>query len=658
MPATDSERRLRPPPASFAVGLLAVALVAALSFSRAWDALEWKFFDLFTSVSAPGVSTQPIVILAIDELSFQELKLQWPFPRSLHGQVVERARADGARAVAFDIVFAEPSTPAEDAAFARSIAKAGNVVLAAAQEKIENANASIWTQVSPLPEFLAAGAVTGDISVRPDDDYVVRRQAGGDDSLSAQLARFLRPAAAASPATLLEYLGPRGTIDTRSYYQALEPGLLPPGFFRGKLVLVGRSCRRAVDLQTARADTFNSPFAVADAGDRLFPGVEIQATMVANRLAGGGLRQVDGGWAYGLVALLGMALLVVAHRLHPATASAFAAGAIVFVLALSYTLFNWKKLWLPPLLPLAALLALYVSTTVVAYLAARRRAAMVRNMFAQYVPAAVVRQLVQRPELMRLGGETREVTLMFTDLADFTTLSERLSAQQTVEVLTAYFNAMTAVVHGWNGTVDKFIGDAIMAFWGAPLDDPWHPENAVRAAIDMQAAMDRLVQDLAARGLPPVRMRIGIHTGVAVVGNVGSVTRFSYTAIGDAVNLAARLEGANKAFGTGILLSAATAAKLPPEIGLRPLDDVVVKGRTEPVRVFTPCSNAALRAASERALAAFHARRWDDARAALGEVLAQAPQDPAAQRLLARIEDARRLPEGAPWTPAVSLDKL
>ena len=227
-----------------------------------------------------------------------------------------------------------------------------------------------------------------------------------------------------------------------------------------------------------------------------------------------------------------------------------------------------------------------------------------------------------------------------------------------MEVLTGYFNAMTPLIHATGGTVDKFIGDAVMAFWGAPLPDAQHAEHAVRAAIAMQQAMVPLVAALRSRGLPSIHMRIGLHTGRVVVGNVGSDQRFSYTAIGDAVNLAARLEGANKAFGTGILLSAATAAQLPPTVTLRALDDVIVKGKTEPVRVFTPCDDATVREASSAALAAFHARDWHGAEAQLARVLERLPGDLAATRLRERVAEARTLPADAPWQPAVSLDKL
>jgi adenylate cyclase len=268
--------------------------------------------------------------------------------------------------------------------------------------------------------------------------------------------------------------------------------------------------------------------------------------------------------------------------------SAVAAGGLVMgVWALALWQFSASRLWMTPLFPMAAMVAVYGASLLVNYLASRRRAQQVREMFSQYVPEAVVARLVEQPELMRLGGDARVLTLMFTDLANFTGMSERLSAEATVEVLTEYFNTMTPIIHRHGGTVDKFIGDAVMAFWGAPLDDPQHAVHAVQAAMDMQAAMAALSERLQARGLPSIAMRIGVHTGRVVVGNIGSQTRFSYTVIGDAVNLASRLEGANKEFGTGILLSGATAALLPANVSVRRLGTVQVKGKTEAVEVYT-----------------------------------------------------------------------
>lgn len=640
---------------------LALLLVGAATFSRTWHALEFKTFDVLTAWTAPQRTALPVVILAIDEPTFQELQHTWPFPRSVHAALLKRLHDEGAAAVGLDIVFADPSTETEDAALAQAIAETGPVVLAATREKIDSSNAALWLDVMPLQRFLDAGADAGDAGVEPDDDFVVRRVPVAREGFALRLAQRAAEARGKLPVLRhfdwIGYRGPRGTFDTRSYYQALEPGLLPAGFFKNKIVLVGRSARTATELSRSQADLFNSPFGTAG-GERLFPGVELQATLVDNYLTGGGLRTVPEGWTLALVALLVPLLLWGNRRLHPAGAAALAAALVAAIAGASWWLFGRFQLWWPPLLPAAAALAVYGAAALAGYAFVRRRARQTRAMFAQYVPPAVVSRLIAQPELMRLGGEAREVTLMFTDLANFTTLSEQLSAEQTVEVLTAYFNAMTPIVHATGGTVDKFIGDAVMAFWGAPLDDPQHAEHAVTAAISMQQAMQVLVADLRARGLPPIHMRIGLHTGRVVVGNVGSEQRFSYTAIGDAVNLAARLEGANKAFGTGILLSAATAAQLPSSVALRALDDVVVKGKTEPVRVFTPCGDAAVRDASLAALNAFHARDWDGASGYLAQVLARVPGDAAALRLQQRVAEARALPVGSDCSPAVALDKL
>lgn len=644
------------------VGIMAIVLVWLASMARPWQGVEYKVFDLLTALTAPRKSDVPLVILAIDEPSFGQLQTQWPFPRHLHAQVLDRLRADGARAVGFDVVFAEPSNAVDDAALARALHAGPPTVLAASREKTESGNASLWTEVLPLDAFLQAGAVTGQVHVAPDDDFVVRRSMSRDDAFATRLAALAATPLASAVATgqegLIEYLGPRGTFDTRSYYQALEPGLLPQGFFKDKIVLIGRSVRTAVELAGSRSDMFNSPFALTDSDDRLFPGVEVQANLVSNVLTGGGLRGADALWSMALVAAMAALLAGVGLRAHPGATAVLAVSLAAGVWALSYALFAYSKIWLAPLFPSVAILAAYGVSMLVNYVASRKRALQMRMMFSQYVPQEVVARLVERPDLLKLGGEVRELTLMFTDLANFTAMSERLTAQATVEVLTEYFNTMTPIIHRHGGTVDKFIGDAVMAFWGAPLDDPLHAQHAVRAAIDMQVAMDGLAQRLSARGLPAIAMRIGVHTGRVVVGNIGSHSRFSYTVIGDAVNLAARLEGANKAFGTAILLSDATASLLPPEMGLRHLDTVVVKGKSEAVNVYTPCSDPALSALSAAAVKSFYLQQWETCESEFSKILLLKPHDSAALRFLKRMADFREKPLATHASMALSLDKL
>ena len=662
MRATGFSQTWRQRASVVVAGLLAVLLVWLASTTRPWQGVEYKVFDLFTTAAATRKVDVPVVILAIDEPTFAQLQIQWPFPRRLHAQVLDRLRADGALVAGFDMVFAEPSNPEDDAALAKSLKAGLPVVLAANREKTESVNASQWTEVLPLDLFLGAGSVSGQVKVTPDDDFVVRWHVRHDDSFSARLAAFVavpkQIAAADTGSYLIEYLGPRATFDTRSYYQALEPGLLPTGFFKGKLVLIGRSVRTAVELTGSRSDMFNSPFSAEEGADRLIPGVEVQANLISNLITGGGLQPVDS--AYGLILVVALLTILgfVGTRAHPSVTAALAAALMIGVWLLSYVLFTLCKLWLAPLFPAVSVGAVYGSSTLLNYVASRRRALQMRNMFSQYVPKEVVARLVERPDLLKLGGEARDLTLMFTDLANFTGMSERLTAEATVEVLTEYFNAMTPIIHRYGGTVDKFIGDAVMAFWGAPLDDSLHAEHAVRAAIDMQIAMQALAERLTARGLPTIAMRIGVHTGRVVVGNIGSQSRFSYSVIGDAVNLAARLEGANKAFGTGILVSGATAALLPADIGLRILDRVIVKGKSESIAVYTPCIDTALIACSSAGVESFYTEQWDACEAAFRSLLLVKPDDASALRFLHRIAVLRQTPAGVERADPLSLDKL
>jgi adenylate cyclase len=225
----------------------------------------------------------------------------------------------------------------------------------------------------------------------------------------------------------------------------------------------------------------------------------------------------------------------------------------------------------------------------------------------------VVDQLLADPKRLALGGEMREITIMFTDLAGFTKLTEKTAPDVVSRVLTEHFTEMTDIILAHGGTVIQFIGDAIMAFWGAPLDDPDHRLHAVQAAVAMQRGMAKLRNDLAAKGLPEIHMRVGVNTGNAVVGNMGSRRRFAYSALGDCVNLASRLEGTNKAYGTRILVSGETAKGVGDAIALRRVDLVRVSGKTEAVEIFAPADDPAVVAAGDSSLAAPGPRGEDGA---------------------------------------------
>jgi adenylate cyclase len=278
-------------------------------------------------------------------------------------------------------------------------------------------------------------------------------------------------------------------------------------------------------------------------------------------------------------------------------------------------------------------------------------------MFGQYMSESVIQHLLAHPEKLRLGGERRRVTLFFSDLAGFTTISEKLDPETVVALLNRYLSEMTDIILSEAGAVDKFEGDAIMAFWGAPLDQDDQALRACRAAIRQRDALARLNDEFRAQGLPRLKLRIGLHTGDAIVGNLGSEKRFDYTAIGDTVNLASRLEGLNKFYGTAIMASEAAVAAAGAAVAFRELDLVAVKGKETAVRVFEvlnmtadlPAAGAAVRDDFALALARFRQGDFAGAAGAFTEFLAQHSDDGPARAFLARCRKFLEQPPPAGW---------
>ncbi|HET7343918.1 MAG TPA: adenylate/guanylate cyclase domain-containing protein, partial [Methylomirabilota bacterium] len=293
--------------------------------------------------------------------------------------------------------------------------------------------------------------------------------------------------------------------------------------------------------------------------------------------------------------------------------------------------------------------------TAYGYLTEGRQRAFLRGAFSRYVAPEVVDQLVKNPGQFALGGETRELTVMFADVAGFTSLSEGRAPAQIVELMNECFTEITSVIQRHGGTVDKFIGDAVMAFWNAPVEHADHAARACRATQDLLTALVRLNVGWAARGLPAISMRVGLATGPALVGNVGSSTKFNYTVMGDTVNLASRLEGAAKVFGTLSLVAGSTVQAAAGAVSCRELDWLAVKGRSEAVPVFeimpgepTP---GRLEAWERYAagLAAYRARRFDEAREQFVAALKAEPDDGPSKELLARCDEYLVNPPPPEW---------
>ena len=367
---------------------------------------------------------------------------------------------------------------------------------------------------------------------------------------------------------------------------------VPSDFFRGKAVLVGTAA-------LGTYDQLSTPFSAN------FFGVEKNATVVENilhrRFLTAGLW--TGPVEFGLVLLFGLALTYFLPRVHALHGTFLTAVTWISYTGAAQTLFIIKGVCLPVVMPTLTIGSVFMVTTVLNYVFRERQAREIHSMFASYVSPRIVQELMKTPSKATLGGDRKELTMLFADLVGFTTFSEHRSAEEVVEQLNEYLGAMTDVIFRWNGTLDKFVGDEIVVFWGAPLDQPDHAELAVQCALEMRVRLTELQARWKTQGKPILESGIGLNTGVALVGNIGAEgKKMDYTMIGDQVNLAARFEELTRTLGHPILLTEFTASKLAlgldrgkpdaqrlglSQIHLRKLRVVTVKGRQEPVGAYT-----------------------------------------------------------------------
>uniref|UniRef100_A0A7V4G7M5 Adenylate/guanylate cyclase domain-containing protein n=1 Tax=Desulfobacca acetoxidans TaxID=60893 RepID=A0A7V4G7M5_9BACT len=634
---------------------LLMAFLSGLNFGQA---VEHQVLDLWYRLRPAGPPPSDLLIVAIDEPSFQELKLPWPWPRRLQAQLVQRLAEAHARLIIFDVIFADATTPADDDALAQALKEAGNVILGETFDVVQDPRFSRRILVTPHQPLSQAAKGLGLTMVTPDADGVVRRfrtRLGGERALAAVALDLLRssPAPALPLTGLINYVGPARSIDTVSFYQVIDAERpLPRERLKNRIVLVGRTLEASATPQS-QADTFYTPY--FGGGGQLMSGVEIHANIIHTLLTGTGGREVRG-LRYVLL-LGGISLLVslLLGRWRPLGGLAVTLGVIFLIFLTSLGLFLQLHLWLPPVFLSGSLGLVYTGHVLGHYFMEAREKRWLRQAFARYVSPSVVETLSAHPERLELGGEEVEVTVLFADLEGFTHISETMSPQDLIRLLNEYFSPMTRIIMAHQGTLDKYIGDAIMALWGAPLALPDHAQRACRTALEMQAAMAELQGEWAKRGLPLLAARVGIHSGPVIAGNVGSRERFNYTVLGDTVNLASRLEGVNKVYGTRILLSQETWHRVKDDFWGREIDLVQVVGRVQPVALYEllgPLPAAGLPAwlkDYEAGRRAYLERRWEEASRAFEAVLACKPGDRPAQIFLERCRRFAAAPPPPEW---------
>ncbi|HWR75702.1 MAG TPA: adenylate/guanylate cyclase domain-containing protein [Thiobacillus sp.] len=420
-------------------------------------------------------------------------------------------------------------------------------------------------------------------------------------------------------------------------------GKAPLEQLENRIVLLGSTAPGLTDLRV-------TPFSNA------LSGVEIHAHLIAGMLDG--TTRATPPWANDArlmaVLLLGALLTAVLLRFGPTIG--LAASMVLLALLLAAYGAAWSRFWVVPMAaPMLTLFGLYALNTAYGFFAATRSKRQITKLFGQYVPPELAAEMSQNPAHYTMEGQSRDMSVLFSDIRGFTNFSEKLPPTELAEVLNAYLSTMTRVVQQNRGTIDKYIGDAIMAFWNAPVDLADHATRAVQTALDMQAALPQLNREFAARGWPEVKIGVGVNSGRMSVGNMGSEFRMAYTVMGDAVNLGSRLEGITKQYGVGILATQPTVEADPVHAFMK-VDEVRVKGKETPVAIYEPLgpkdglADAVRQDAAEfeAAFARYQAQDWDAAEAALRALNARAPRT-LYDIYLERIAHSRAEPPPADW---------
>ena len=608
-------RKFLASPAILGAIVIALAAIAEIGRFQFLGPIENRVSDRLVRHYAAGLAPDPdIVIVDVDESSLarmQDTAGKWPWPRAIHADIVAGIGAQQPRAIVFDILFSEEDrlNPESDRRFNDVIRGRRNVYLPMVRlDPRDDAKGVPLAEVASVLRIRPTAAArrdaravllvpqaldpeswrTGLINFLEDADgvgrrYWLRMDAHGwrIPSLPARLADDLGIAVPEREHLLLHWRGPAGSFRHVSYADLYEdfnrrtPARAPTEF-RDRIVIIGTA---ATGLQDLRVTPLGNTY----------PGVEILATAIDNLKNARWMERAGAGAPMALALTL-VLLLAAAFRRGYGPLQTGLALAIASVLLLSAA---WGALSLRLLLPVVAPLvfawAYYLFAALLEYLRARRERAQAVRMFSRFLNPNVVRRIVEQGETIEsLSGRTMEITLLFSDIRGFTTLSETRSPQEIVKLLNRYFSRQVEVVFRYGGTLDKFIGDAIMAFWGAPLEDPRHAEHAVAAALEMEQVLLAFRRDLGEAGAG-FDVGIGVHTGPAVVGFIGAEQKLDYTAIGDTVNLASRIEGLTKGV-SRILVSGDTRRACQNAFDFTPRGSYKVKGRTQEVELFEPRS--------------------------------------------------------------------
>ncbi|MCC6807897.1 MAG: adenylate/guanylate cyclase domain-containing protein [Deltaproteobacteria bacterium] len=439
------------------------------------------------------------------------------------------------------------------------------------------------------------------------------------------------------------YSDPIKSIPTVSIADIIDKQI-DPAAVKDKLVLVGVTAIGTFDLRA-------NPYSIS-------PGVYIQAAAMQNMIDRNFMERWSGTAFFEGLALLLFGILagLFIPKVRPSFGFAFVVLFIAGIIVLDQMVIFPSGNWIRIVAPILELITVFVAVTVYRFLTEEREKRVIRNAFQFYLSKSVVDSVLQDTSKLKLGGEKKDLTVLFSDIRGFTTISERLSPEDLVHFMNEYLTPMTDLVFSHEGTLDKYMGDAVMAFWGAPVDQPDHATKACKTALAMMDKLHELQDGWRARGLPEIDIGIGMNSGVIVVGNMGSTARFDYTVMGDSVNLGSRLEGINKEYGTNIIISEFTYERAKADVYVRLLDSVRVKGKHEPVRIFELRGLGRPQGLEEqfiitfeKGIALYKAQKWDEAIKTFNHCLEMNQTDYCSKKYIDRCESMKEDPPGDGW---------
>ncbi len=658
-----------------------------------------------------------IVLVSIDEKSlsyFNSNGMYWPWPREFYQIVTDYFQESGSELIVYDILFDTPdfdrrnlSGTMSDQRFLQSLQRSGKGILAFKSTENENSAVDLSTTneplikhyniknsppyqephlltSKPLDEFTKAATGLGNTVMSPDEDGLIRSvhlfdslaHMGFVPTLSMAAYLELQPDSISLEWTnnglrvgnkeiplqdngdyLINWYEKGGVQDgTFPYYsfQAIVKSaiqkqrnpdaevLVPPSVFEDKIVIIGASAAGLGDIKS-------TPMSSLEA----FPGMEIQATLLNNLIGNNFITQPPIWITLFMLLLISICIPYAVAYSRPAKGAAAMIGIILAIIGIGLALFVVGRIWFSTGLYLMVATFTYSGSAAYKYFAEEKQKKEIRSAFGQYVQPEFVEQLIAQPDLLKLGGQKKRLTVLFSDIAGFTTISEKKEPEELVAFLNEYLGAMTDIIFEHSGTVDKYIGDAVMAFWGAPIGQDNHAELACRSTLKMM----QKVKELAPQDTN-IHSRFGIATGEMIVGNIGSYNRFNYTVLGDTVNLAARLEAANKTFGSSTMIAEQTYEEVKDLFYGRQLDLLVVKGKTKPVRVYElmgeksdPHTEEIEKIISiyQKGLDFYLNREWDQAIKRFQKVLSLKPGDGPSENYIKRCQKYKKEPPAKDW---------